>query len=260
MHIQSRSIYPRLVSLAILTILTIALVVPIASAQSTVGTITQLKGDANIQRGTQNIAVAQNMPVQLHDKIVTQPGASLTIGLVDNSSLLLNSDSAISIDESALVNGVGVPSKVALLRGSLHTVIVGAMKGGNYEVRTPNAVSRAHGTEWTQTYSEGNTRDGYQDCRQFTDVEVQDGTVNVSNLQTGAGAQDVPAGHLATVGCNVDPVDPPFVDHSVEYIAGGVLVVGGVTLGVLCATETWDWCEGSTEHGPEKHKRHSPSR
>src|SRR5258707_770878 len=102
------------------------------------------------------------LPILLHDKVVTQPGTSLTIGLVDNSSLELASDSAISINESVMINGVGAPSKVELLRGSLHTVISGAMKGGTYQVITPNAVSTAHGTEWTQTYSEGNTRDGYQ--------------------------------------------------------------------------------------------------
>jgi ferric-dicitrate binding protein FerR (iron transport regulator) len=257
MYIQRRLIHPRLVSLVVLTILTLTIMVgvPAANAQSTVGTITRVQGVANIQRGPASIAVVPNLPVQLHDKVVTQPGASLTIGLVDNSSLQLGSNSAISIDESVLVNGVGAPSKVELLRGSLHTVIAGAMKGGTYEVHTPNAVSKAHGTEWTQTYSEGDTRDGYQDCRQFTDVDVQDGTVNVTNSQTGAGSQDVHAGHRATVGCGVDPVDPPDVDHSVEYIGLGVLGVGGVTLGVLCATETWDWCEGSNEN-PE-HPHHS---
>lgn len=239
--------YSRLVSLVVLTVLT-TLLVPPANAQSTVGTITQVTGAANIQRGTQTIPALSNMPVMLHDKVITQPGTSLTIGLVDNSSMQLASDSAISIDESVMINGVGAPSKVELLRGSLHTVISGAMKGGTYQVRTPNAVSTAHGTEWTQTYTEGNTRDGYQDCKQFTDVRVQDGTVNVINSKTGTGAQDVPAGHEAIVGCGVDPVDPPFVDHTVEYIAGGVLGVGGLTAGILCGTQTWDWCAGSHEN------------
>jgi hypothetical protein len=244
--------YSRLVSLVVLTILT-TLLVPPASAQSTVGTITQVTGAASIQRGAQNIGAVTNMPVLLHDKVITQPGTSLTIGMVDDSSLQLGSDTAISIDGSVLINGVGAPSKVSLLHGSLHTVISGAMKGGTYEVRTPNAVGVAHGTEWDESYVEGSTRDGYQDCKQFTDVKVQDGTVNVSNAQTGAGAQDVHAGHLATVGCAVDPVDPPYADHTVEYIGAGVLGVGGLTAGILCATETWDWCNGSTEnngHGP----------
>lgn len=251
MNIQSRLIHSRLVSLGLLTILAIMIMVTAANAQSTIGTVTQLQGVATIQRGTQTIAVMPNLPVLLHDKVSTQPGASVTIGLVDNSTLQLASDTEISIDESVLVNGVGAPSKVSLLRGSLHTLIVGAMKGGTYVVQTPNAVSTAHGTEWDESYVEGSTRDGYQDCRKFTDVKVEDGTVNVVNLQTGAGSQDVPAGHLATVGCGTDPVDPPYKDHSVEYIGLTVLGVGGLTTGILCATETWDWCAGSTENqGP----------
>ena len=241
--------YSRLASLAVATILATVVGASAAYAQSTVGTVTQVKGAVSIQRGASNVAVVPNLPVQLHDKIVTQPDASVTVGLVDTSSIQLGPSTTLSIDESVAINGIGAPSKMTLLGGSIHTVIVGAMKGHPYEIRTPNAISSAHGTEWDLSYSEGTTRDGYHDCKQFTDVKVQDGTVNVANAQTGTGAQDVPAGHLATVGCGIDPVDPPFVDHTVEYIGLGVLGVGGVTLGVLCATQTWDWCNGSTEGG-----------
>ena len=242
-------VYSTLVSLVVPTILAIVLGVSTANAQSTVGTVTQVKGAASIQRGTASVPVVPNLPVQLHDKIVTQPDASVTVGLIDNSSIQLGPSTTLSIDESTAINGIGAPSKMTLLGGSIHTVIVGAMKGHPYEVRTPNAISTAHGTEWDLSYSEGTTRDGYQDCKQFTDVKVQDGTVNVANAQTGTGAQDVPAGHLAVIGCGIDPVDPPFVDHTVEYIGLGVLGVGGVTLGILCGTQTWDWCAGSHEHG-----------
>jgi len=241
--------YSRLASFVVPTILAIAVAVSTAHAQSTVGTVTEVKGAVSIQRGASNVAVVPNLPIQLHDKIVTQPDASVTVGLIDNSSIQLGPSTTLSFDESTAINGIGAPSKMTLLGGTIHTVIVGAMKGHPYEVRTPNAISSAHGTEWDLSYSEGNTRDGYQDCKQFTDVKVQDGTVNVANAQTGTGAQDVPAGHFATVGCAIDPVDPPFVDHTVEYIGLGVLGVGGVTVGILCATETMDWCNGSTEGG-----------
>jgi len=235
-------------SFVVSTILAISVAVSTAQAQSTVGTVTQVQGAVSIQRGASSIAVVQSLPIQLHDKIVTQPDASVTIGLIDNSSLQLGPSSTMTFDESVAINGIGAPSKMTLLGGSVHTVIVGAMKGHPYEIRTPNAISTAHGTEWDLSYHEGTTRDGYQDCKQFTDVKVQDGTVGVTNAQTGTGSQDVPAGHLAVIGCGIDPVDPPFVDHTVEYIGLGVLGVGGVTLGVLCATETWDWCAGSNEH------------
>jgi hypothetical protein len=259
-YIQTRLTCSRLASLVFPTILvlTIMLAVPAANAQSTVGTITQVQGAANIQRGAANIVVAPNMPVQLNDRIVTQPGASVTIGLVDNSSLQLGPSATLTMDESVAINGVGAPSKVGLLGGSLHSVIVGAMRGSSpaLQVQTPNSVSSVRGTEWSENYNEGGTRDGYSDCRQFTDVDVQDGTVNVTTCpQSGGASEDVHAGGHKTVACcgAAALAEPPLVDHTVEYIGLGVLGVGGVTLGVLCATETWDWCAGSNEHA-EFHK------
>ena len=104
----------RITALVLVVLLTIV-AVPSAHAQNTVGTITQITGAATIQRGGATIAAVPNMPVMLHDKIVTTAGGSLTIGLVDNSSLQLGESSTITIDDSVLVNGVGAPSKVGLL-------------------------------------------------------------------------------------------------------------------------------------------------
>src|SRR5579863_3964857 len=131
MDTDSRLICSRLVSLVVLTIITIMMIAPAASAQSTVGTITQVQGVANIQRGAASVPAAVNTPVQLHDKITTESGASLTIGLVDNSSLQLGPSSTLTMDESVAVNGVGAPSKVGLLGGSVHSTIVGAMRGNS---------------------------------------------------------------------------------------------------------------------------------
>src|SRR5271166_5617571 len=146
----------RVSTLFALTMLTILAAVPAAQAQNTVGTITQLQGTANIQRNGANIAAAQNMPVMLHDRIATDANGSLTIGLVDNSSLQLGASSTITIDESMLVNGVGAPSKVGLLGGDVHSVIVGAMRSSatTFEVHTPNAIGAVRGTEWSEHYDE----------------------------------------------------------------------------------------------------------
>ena len=106
-------------------------------------------GTANIQRNGATIAAVPNMPVMLHDQIATDANASLTIGLVDNSSLQLGASSTIVIDNSVMVNGVGAPSKVGLLNGDLHSVIVGAMNGSSttFEVNTPNAIGAVRGTD-----------------------------------------------------------------------------------------------------------------
>ncbi len=135
-----------------LVMLTLVAAVPAAHAQNTVGTITQLQGVANVQRNGTTTPATVNEPVMLHDKIVTDPNASLTIGLVDNSFLQLTASSTLTIDESVFVNGVGAPSKVTLLGGSLHSVILGAMRGSSatFEVHTPNSIGAVRGTDfWT---------------------------------------------------------------------------------------------------------------
>src|SRR5216684_4227915 len=241
--------YPRTLTLLAMLAITMLATVSTARAQNTVGTITQISGVANIQRGAANLAAAPNMPVMLHDKITTQPGASLTIGLVDNSSLQLGPSASLSIDESVLVNGVGAPSKVGLLGGKLHSLIVGAMRGSTttFEVHTPNAIGAVRGTEFTTDYEEGTPRDKdkYKDCTQFTDVDVQDGTVNVTNpLNPNAGSVDVHAGHHTTVACGLI-----FLDGATGGAAGigtaagiaiGVGIVAGGVVGGLAAAGGFD--------------------
>jgi len=202
-----------------------------AQTAQTVGTITQLTGSAGVQRGTAAIPAALNMPVQLHDRITTQPGASLTIGMIDNSSLQLGPGATLAIDDSMVVNGTAAPSKVGLLGGSLHSLIVGAMRGASptFEVHTPNAVGAVRGTEWDTTYSEGVSRKDYKDCLQFTDFAVQDGVVNVSNpLNPAAGSQDIHGGEKTTVACGAFALGG-------QGAAGGVGAAGRVGLGALGA-------------------------
>ena len=145
---------------ALAMISTIALVSP-AHAQNTVGTITQITGAASIQRGGATIAATQNMPVLLHDKIITQKDSSLTISMVDNSSLQLSPSTTITIDQSYLVNGVGAPNKVGLFSGTLHAVINGAMRSTSataFQVNTPNAVGSVRGTDFTMTYNDASAK------------------------------------------------------------------------------------------------------
>jgi FecR protein len=186
-------------SLIILAMLAMVAMVPAAHAQSTVGTITQVQGTANIQRNGATIAVVPNLPVMLHDRISTEANASLTISLVDNSSLQLGASSIITIDESVLVNGVGAPSKVGLLNGDLHTAILGAMRGSSttFEVNTPNAIGAVRGTEWNEHYD---TED-HHGCRKTTKVDVEDGTVQVCNTENPPVCKDIHQGQHTEVRC-----------------------------------------------------------
>ncbi len=191
----------RITALTFVALLTIV-AVPSAHAQNTVGTITQITGAATIQRGGATIAAVPNMPVMLHDKIVTGAAGSLTIGLVDNSSLQLGESSTITIDDSVLVNGVGAPSKVGLLGGDLHTVILGAMRGTSttFQVNTPNAIGAVRGTSWHEHYDEDEHKES-KGCRQTTQVDVDDGTVQVCNTENPPVCKDIHKGQHTYVRC-----------------------------------------------------------
>jgi hypothetical protein len=239
----------RIVALVTWVALTLFAVAPAAHAQNTVGTITQLQGTANIQRGGATTPAAINMPVLLHDKIVTAPNSSLTIGLVDNSSLQLGASATLSIDESVLVNGVGAPSKVGLLGGQLHSLIVGAMRGGSttFEVHTPNAIGAVRGTDWTENFDQ-TPRQGYEDCNQFTDVDVNSGTVRVCNTATPPDCKDVDAGHHTTVACG------GFLVGSTGGVGATVLGVGlAAGVGVGAAAGAGAFGGGGSTPPPQKH-------
>jgi len=139
--------------LALLTMLMVA-AEPAAYAQNAVGTITDVSGTANVLRGASNLVAAKQMPILLHDRLTTQPGSSVTIGLIDNSTLHLGENGILTIDDSMLVNGVGAPRQVGLLGGELHAVINGAMRGSSttFEVHTPNAIGAVRGTDFKISY------------------------------------------------------------------------------------------------------------
>jgi hypothetical protein len=154
MQKQNRLTFVRLAALFTLATVLMAAAESTTYAQNIVGTITQVSGIANIQRGGSNLAAATQMPIQLHDRITTQAGSSVTIGLIDNSSLQLGQNGILTIDESMLVNGVGAPRQVGLLGGQLHALINGAMRGSSttFEVHTPNAVGAVRGTDFNISY------------------------------------------------------------------------------------------------------------
>jgi len=130
--------YPRTVVLLAMLALTIVATVSTARAQTAVGTITQIQGGREHTARRPEYCGRAEYAHSAARQITTQPGASLTIGWSINSSLQPARARRSPIDESVLVNGVGAPSKVGLLGGKLHTLIVGAMRGSTttFEVHT----------------------------------------------------------------------------------------------------------------------------
>jgi hypothetical protein len=244
-------------SLVMLALVAIAAIAPAAHAQNTVGTITQLAGTANIQRAGATIAAAPNMPVMLHDRIATDANGSMTIGLVDNSSLQLGASSTLVIDESVLVNGVGAPSKVGLLQGDLHSLIVGAMKGSTttFEVNTPNAIGAVRGTDF-QMHTDTNGRQGYPDCFQFTDLSVDDGTVQFCNTATPPECKDIKKGEHSTMACGgfagASGAAGAAGLGTVGIVAGGVAVAAGAGVGIAAGAGAFGGGSGNGPKSPKK--------
>ncbi|HYL58191.1 MAG TPA: FecR family protein [Candidatus Acidoferrales bacterium] len=243
-----------------LAVLAIAALSSAAYAQNTVGTVTRIQGIANVQRGASTLAVVPHLPIMLHDRIVTETDASMTITMVDNSSLQLGGGATLTIDESVLVNGVGAPSKVGLFGGSVHSLIAGAMKGSTttFQIHTPNAVGAVRGTEWDTTYSEGTPRDKYPDCTQFTDVAVQDGTVNISSLQDPNQNEDVHKGKKSTVACGALVSGGTSGAGGIGGLGAGATAAGvgaaavGAGVGGAAAAGAFD------SSNPKKPKKHTP--
>ena len=245
----------RIAALFGLAMLTLVAEASAAHAQNTVGTIMLVQGTASIQRNGATTPAVVNEPIMLHDKIVTEANSSVAIGLVDNSSLQLGASATITIDGSVLVNGVGAPTKVGLLGGHLRSTILGAMRGSSttFEVNTPNAVGSVRGTDWTEKYSE-EPRSEFKECRQFTDVDVFEGTVEVCNkegpLHCTRECRDVAAGHHVTVACCaffLTNTGTAGVLGTLGATALGVGLAGGIGAGAAAGAGAFS---GSSSPGP----------
>jgi hypothetical protein len=109
-------------------------------ADDSVGTISQLSGAAQIQRGGATLAAQQGAALKLHDTVTTQPDASVTLGFGDGSSVALSGSTSVAIEESTVVNGQAVPSRVTLISGDIHTIVPDKEgRPHSIEVNTANA-------------------------------------------------------------------------------------------------------------------------
>ena len=109
-------------------------------ADDSVGTVTQLSGSAQIQRGGATLPAQQGTVVKVHDTVTTQPDASVTLGFSDGSSMALSGNTSIAIADTAAANGQMVPSRVTLISGDIHTIVPDKTgQPHSIEVNTENA-------------------------------------------------------------------------------------------------------------------------
>ncbi len=105
-------------------------------ADDSVGSVTQLSGNAQIERGTEILPAEQGTPVKLHDEVTTHPGASATLGFADGSSMTLSGSTNVTIDDTTTVNGQTVPSRATLISGDVQTHVPDGQPH-RIEVNTP---------------------------------------------------------------------------------------------------------------------------
>jgi len=194
---------------AVLVVVLVCLAPSIAGAQQVAGTVSQLSGSVQIQRAGATIGAASGVSVDVGDRIVTGAGAHAVILLSDQSRMEIGPSSNVTLDQFTLTGGTAT-TRVGLLSGALRSLVNAGTAGGaaaNYEVHTPNAVAAVRGTDFDTSYTEGTIRPGYEGCQRYTDLNVREGVVAISNTAHPTDVVEVQAGFETTVPCQLPPLN-----------------------------------------------------
>ncbi len=178
-----------------------------ARAQQVVGTVTQLSGSAQIQRGTASLPVAQGTAIELHDRVATAARSTATVTLTSGSTLTLYYNTSLVFDQAVIGPARTGSTGLRLLEGAMRSVVPALVQTQSFEIHTPNATAAVRGTDFDTSYFEGTVRPGYEGCQRYTDVRVREGVVAVSNLSNPTAEVDVDAGFETTVPCLLPPLN-----------------------------------------------------
>jgi FecR protein len=206
------------------------------SAQTVVGHITAINGNATIGRTGNSLAATFGAPVDVGDELATSPNGRLTVTLSDNSQLELTEGSTLLISGNLLnPNGTRAKTTVTLLDGLVRSLVrVTAGTSPNYEVHTPNAVASARGTTYDTYYTNNVPRPGYKSCKEFSDISVFDGTVAVSSLANPSSPSvELHTGQKTTVPCGLAVLPASALSTARGIGAGATAAAVAGILGVL---------------------------
>lgn len=170
------------------------------------GTVSSVQGTVTLTRLTATMPAVYGTKVDVGDKLTTAAHSQVTITLNDGTQLQLGDSSTLLVVANSLTAaGVRDHTRIDLLQGLLHSVVRFAPGNApNYEVHTPNAVAAARGTNYDTNYSKGIQRKQVPGCREFTDVSVFEGLVEVSNpTNPAAGSVMLGQGHKLAVPCSL---------------------------------------------------------
>jgi ferric-dicitrate binding protein FerR (iron transport regulator) len=226
------------------------------AAAQTAGSLTAVSGTVTITRGTATITGAFGTAVQVGDRITTGPSSSATITLSDGTQMELTDSATLTIDKELVTStGTRQSTQVTLLDGLVRSLV--RFTPGtppNYEVHTPNAVAAARGTSYDCQYTKGVTNDKYPGCLEFTNVDVFDGTVGVTNPTNPTSPEvQVKSGQKVIVPCGAAPLFATAATSSITtsaLVAGGIIVGAGAGVGGAAAAGAFSGSSSSPAATP----------
>ena len=202
-----------------------------AQASPAAGSVSAIQGAVTITRSGKILTAAYGTPVQVGDRIDTAAKSQVTLTLTDGTQMDLTESTTIVVDQNDLnPDGSRAATQVSLMGGLLHSLVRHAPGNfPNYEVHTPNAVAAARGTDYTTDYIKGVERKEHSGCREYSDVAVYDGEVEVSNPQNPtAGSIKLKKGNKTTVPCGLLLAPAIAVGPLIGMGAAGAAAAGAV--------------------------------
>lgn len=189
----------------------LALILAIAAAgrahARNIGTIINAQGNVAVHRGSSAIKPATGVHVDQGDRVTTGSRSHISIVLTDRSEIDIGESTVVVLSEHGIVGG-RPHTRIALLAGLVRAIVDTAAGSNNFQINTPNAVASARGTKFDTSYESGAARQGYGACRQFSDIAVYEGIVDVSGASNPSVRRPLSAGYETTVACAGAPLVP----------------------------------------------------
>lgn len=95
----------------VLPMLAVAATASVARAERIAGRLLSVNGAVQVVRRGKTLTATNGMVIQVHDKLVTLVGGSVTIVMPDHRALHLDQSGTVSIDESTLMKDSIAPNK-----------------------------------------------------------------------------------------------------------------------------------------------------
>ncbi len=182
----------------------------LAMAQVPIGEVSEMRGQAELKRGSVISPIAVKTRIELHDQITLMANSYLTIALVNGRQIQYEGASTQVLDEASIGPSGTITTLVSRLFSGRVRAIVSSALGGvfDYQVHTSNAIIAVRGTNFEVAFSAGAARPGFAGCGVFTDVSVYTGVVAVANAADPSRTVMVDGGYATTVPCLGAPLSP----------------------------------------------------